>query len=116
MIGIATITSNINGAFIFRESSGSRMREMEARISRDKTLDGGVVIDHRGFSNGDRTFRIRLMRITQDQVESLNTLFQVETLFIVATKDGCFLAAMQWMAIDSLPLEMTILVKEKISS
>ena len=54
---IALFSANYN--VTIDESLETELPHARARIIRQATLDGGVVLVHRGVSQGDRTFRIR---------------------------------------------------------
>ena len=116
MISISTITADVNGAVIFKEMPDSRIADLEARVSRNATLDGGAEVVHSGVSDGDRTFQIRTNTLTETQVNNLKTIFESGNMVVVSSEIGCFYAAISRLKTDKNIIEMTIIVKEKLSS
>ena len=113
MIGLSKVTqaTGTTAAIIFQELPTSRLRNESARVSRYATLDGGCVIDHQGFSDGDRTLDIRA-KWTQEQAVILWELFRDETFLNVATPDGFFYGVIETMNDENGNGRLTILVKE----
>jgi hypothetical protein len=87
------------------------LRNESARVSRYATLDGGCVIDHKGFSDGDRTLDIRA-QWTQAQAEILWEIFREETFINVSTSEGFFYGVIETMNDENGNGRLTILVKE----
>jgi len=111
MIAISSVTQDTAGSVVF---SDKRMdyKENTARISRIKTLDGGVYITNSGVSDGDRTLNVSA-KITEAQAIILWHIFETYTFIYAAISDGVFYAAISGMAIKNGVLEMTILIKSK---
>lgn len=115
MISISTLTQNSSGSVVLHESPESSFEDMSARISRTKTLDGGVTITHSGFSHGDRTFTI-LAEVTEAEADVLKTIHQTETMVWISCKEGFFSGVIDFLETDSGSLNMSILIKEKLST
>ena len=111
MIAISKRTQDTNGTVIINENSGSKIYDGFARVSRSKTLDGGVVIDHQGVIAGDRTINITC-EVSEDDETIIRSLFENETLIGIATKDGFYNAAIESMVGDNGSLKLSILIKE----
>ena len=113
MIGLSKITQATDSAaaVIFQELPQSRLRNEAARVSRSATLDGGCVIDHQGFSDGDRTFDIRA-RWSQELADILWSLFRSATFLNIATREGFFYGVIENMADENGNGRLSILVKE----
>ena len=113
MIGISQTTqaTGTYAAIIFQELPTTRLRNESARVSRYATLDGGCVIDHQGFSDGDRTLDIRA-QWTQAQAAILWEMFREETFLNVATADGFFYGVIESMQDENGQGRLSILVKE----
>jgi len=114
MIAISTITQNTEGALILEVLPSSRFREGRARATRSATLDGGCVIDHQGFSQGDRTFTIRA-NVTENQAGILDQVFQNETLLCLSTAEGVFRGVISTLNLRNGDMRMTFLVKERMN-
>ena len=69
MVSITSRTGTSEGV-IFAELPSSKFKKVEPRITKSRTLDGGVYIDHRGVVEGDRELEIRA-RLDADQAAAL---------------------------------------------
>ena len=114
MISISTITANESGSVIINELQDSRLDDQTARISRVKTLDGGVVITHSGVSVGDRTFNISC-RPSESDLVKLQTIFEDETFVLVAYKSDVYLGVIVDIKQKSATT-LTIYLQEKVSA
>ncbi len=112
MIGISTITADINGSVIIDDTTD--YRDADARISRAKTLDGGVYINNSGVSDGDRTLRVRA-KVTKTQGDTIWYIFNNYTAVHVAIDDGFYKAAISRVSIDNGALDMAIYLEIKES-
>jgi len=114
MIGISTQVFDIDGSIIINEDSESNLGDSSARVSRTKTLDGGVYITHSGFTHGDRTFAIKA-DITESQAKTMLHIYRNYKLVNMSVKEGFFEVAIQSCNINNGELSMTILINKKIS-
>jgi len=110
MISINTTTSDTNGSILI--NTVADIRDNTARISRTKTLDGGVVINNSGFSAGDMTLRIS-ERISESKAAVLWYIFQNYTSILLSTNAGLFLAAIQSLKPNNGKMTMTILIESE---
>jgi len=115
MLSIITIEQSENGAVDIHEDRTSELKAMTARVTRTKTLDGGVAIVHSGFSHGDRTLNIKA-ECSQDQADALEAIFRQETLVYISTRDGFYSGAISYLSTENGELAMTVLLKEKLSA
>lgn len=113
MIGLSKTTQATGSyaAIIFNELPTSRFRSESARVSRSATLDGGCVIDHQGFSDGDRTLDIRALW-TEAQAAVLWYLFRTTTFLNISTREGFFYGVIESMQDENGNGRLSILVKE----
>lgn len=116
MIGISTITANTDGDIVIYETPDSKLLDLQPRISRVATLDGGAVLTHSGFAHGDRTLAIKATDISEADAAKLRSLVENETLLYFSLSDGFFSGMIQRLVIDNGALQMTVLLKEKLSS
>lgn len=112
MISISTITADTAGMVSIDTELDPR--ENTARVSRTKTLDGGVYINNSGFCDGDRTVRVSA-GVTEAQAETLWYIFKNYTSIHLATSDGFYLAVIETLKINNGDMNMTILIKSKES-
>ncbi len=109
MIVISKITSG--DSIMINELPGSRIYEALPRVARQKTLDGGVVIDNQGFVAGDMTLSI-FCELSEVDEASLRSLVESETLIHISTNYGFFTAAIENYTNDNGAVEMSVLLKE----
>ena len=110
MISISTITGNSEGNVILK--SNQDFRNNTARISRTKTLDGGVYINHSGLSEGDRTLKLKC-KLTKAVSEILWSIFQTETFIHCAIQSGLYYAAIDKLDVQYGHINMTVLINNK---
>lgn len=116
MVGISTITANVDGDIVIDAKDDSEIYNLVPRVSRVSTLDGGVVLTHSGFAHGDRTLRINAENMSESDCSKLRTLVENETLMHFSIEDGFFSGMVESMRIDNGKLSMTVLLKEKLSA
>jgi len=88
MISITSKTGSSEGV-IFEELPGSKFKDMVPRVTKTKTLDGGVVYDHRGMVTADREFNIRAV-INEAQTAALQAIIENETYINMSCGEGFF--------------------------
>jgi hypothetical protein len=111
MIIITTTTSNANAPIRIHEGTGTSYGTLYPRVSRSGTLDGGAVIAHLGYSEGDRTIIVAAHDMSVADRETLRDLVKSETLFILSCREGCFLGAIESYRYDQDPVRIVFLVK-----
>jgi len=99
------------GAVVFSEKPESEFRVAQPRVKRTATLDGGAVIDHQGYSVGDRTINVRAS-LAQALADDIWLMVKESTNLILSCGDGAFYGAVQDLRIDRGNLALTFLVKE----
>jgi len=110
MIAISTITQDISGNIELPIAAD--FRKNAARVSRVKTLDGGVYITHSGVSAGDRNINIDTI-VTESQAGTLWYIFNNYTFINVSVQDGFFLAVIDSLEIKNGKLKMSIMIKSQ---
>ncbi|MCP5006925.1 MAG: hypothetical protein GY941_23705 [Planctomycetes bacterium] len=112
MISLSTIEASTNEGIVLEYDDSADYRENTSRITRVKTLDGGVHITHSGVVDGDRT-----LRVDADIIETLSDIlwdFYNDNTFIhVSTQEGFYIAAISEMQITNNRIKMIILIKSK---
>lgn len=99
------------GAIIFRCKPESDVYVSQPRVKRTATLDGGAVIDHQGYSVGDRTIEIKA-QISETEAAAVWALHEDATYLILHTWAGSFYGAISDLRIDRGDMRLTFLVKE----
>lgn len=111
MVSITTLESKAVDGVLFYEKGNSTFRNTPPRVVRTKTLDGGAVIDHRGFCDGDRDFTI-FARLDEATATDLWTIHRNETLVNISCIEGFFTGSISDMQIDNGDLRLVFIVKE----
>ncbi len=114
-IGLSSYAYLAGGGLVLKLLPDSDLRAGERRISRVKTLDGGVVITDSGFAHGDRTLRANVYS-SKTLWEKLWALFQAASLVVISDDDGCFTGGLQNIKDQGDKIALEILLKEKISA
>lgn len=112
MISISTTVANTAGHVILKKHAGSKLKEKSLRVSRTKTLDGGVYINHSGYTDGDRTLSIT-GTVTEAQAIKLNSMAELYTSFLFGLDDGLYLGSILTMTAENGALKMTVYLKQK---
>jgi len=116
MIGFSAPIADTDGALVVNEDKAqTRLSNPAARVSRKKTLDGGVYIDHSGVSDGDRTFVIALPEVTEAQYTIIKRLYRNYTSITIACREGVFKGTIERIRFSGARLDVTILIEEKLS-
>lgn len=110
MISISTTSSYNKGNVVI--PGDFNLKENTARITRTKTLDGGVYIYHAGVSEGDRTLKIDT-KISESIEDKLWYIFNNFTSVLVSIPSGIYLAAIKKIKSEYGLLTMTIYFKNK---
>lgn len=115
IVGIASRTYDAAGAVVLKpDTQGTTLRGGERRLTRTKTLDGGVVITDGGVAAGDKTLELR---ITSDRTlwQTLRALSEDALWVTVSTDEACYLAKIERISESDGQIKMTIMVKEDLS-
>lgn len=116
MIGISSLTFDLKGSIILRGyEKSSTLIDLSRRITRTATLDGGVDIEDRGLSHGDRTLTVSIKNISKESAGTLKYLIENYAEVRVSTNEGCFLAVIKTHRIRSGDLNLKIFVKSKLT-
>ena len=111
MVSISTIEVTTDGEVEFEELPTSIFRATPARVVKAQTLDGDVVIDHRGFVTGDQEFTIKA-KLDETTSDKLWNIYKTQTLVDLSCKEGFFRGVISDMQIDNGELNLTFFVKE----
>ena len=116
MISLTAPSADTSGALVFEEDpAASKLDNLKARVSRSKTLDGGVHIEHSGVSDGDRTFTVVVPDVTESQYTILKRLYRNYTSINIACREGFFKGTIERVRVSGGDATITILVEQKLS-
>jgi hypothetical protein len=113
MIGLSKTTQSTesNASIIIKEKARSKIRDAGARVSRSGTLDGGAVIEHLGFDNGDRQMDIYSQE-SESVCNKLWNMFTGETFINISCVDGFFYGVIDRLAVDNGSVKIKLLIRE----
>ena len=90
--------------------------EVTRRVSRTKTIDGGVTIQDSGSSQGDRTFVLNIDSIDKVTADKATYLTENYSELYLATEEGYFIGVIERFYIKTGGVgSITMLVKSKVN-
>lgn len=114
MIGINALTQ-AGGSITFQENRiETELGNTSARVQRSACLDGTAELKHHGVSDGDRTFQI-MATLSEEDTVALWNIYQLGVQVYLSCSEGFFLGAIETFSLNNGNLNMTFLVKEKLS-
>lgn len=115
MISICSIDHDLTGQVLFKEDIPVRFHNARARINRIGTLDGGVVLNHLGFADGDGNIEIKTSNLTETQENKLIDFFENDPGVICAIFHGVYFGAIGTLEISTKPSRIRIQLQSKMS-
>jgi len=117
VISFSTVEYNPVGRLELEpDLSGSDYRSAGRRLSRSRTLDGGVVLDDAGFSDGDRIMEFQFKGVSAADHETLQAMAEDYPLVKVGTEDGLFQGGLEQVRLYNGILYVRFLVSAKLSA
>ncbi len=115
MISITTTSVRSNSLVILRGYRlASKIRDAAARINKTPTLDGGVVVIHNGFVEGDRLLDIQL-RASETIADNLWELFTSQTFVNIAIPDGVYSGVIARLRVDRGDIKARIELQSELT-
>lgn len=116
MITFSSKNFDLIGSVTVREDvEDNGLLDSSRRVSRTATLDGGVVIDDAGYTDGDRTFNVTVRDIAQDDLDKLRWIQSVHADHRAATRDGFFSGVIEDISFKNGDATIVFLVLDKLS-
>ncbi|MCU7836535.1 MAG: hypothetical protein KZQ83_14960 [gamma proteobacterium symbiont of Taylorina sp.] len=118
MIGISSRLFDLNGSFIFNLQDydvGDDLDEGSRRVTRAKTLNGGVYINDNGYVAGDKTISILLLNPKKDLVNRLKALLQNHGEVTISMNDEVLLCVPESYLLSGGNFRIIFLAKELLS-
>jgi len=112
MISLSSVSANVEGNVIVKESTATQIYTNTARVKVVPTLDGGSVSIHSGVSDTDRPVVIK-GDITKSQETKLWSMFQNEPYILMAHRTDLFLISMKSLTTDNGKLNLSIIITNK---
>ena len=115
MIGLSTITFDLNGSILLDAEPNTTMQVYERRNSKNATLDGLSTISDMGFTASDNVFQVKCLDVTAEKIQQLIYLVKNYALLQYANADGVFVGALNTVRPQINPVEFIFQVKEQIA-
>ena len=116
MIVISSPTFDLDGSVAINPIPGADIGETRRRVSRAATLDGGVAISDKGFSEGDRTLIYAWKSVSKDHNALVERIVRLYPRVYVSTEFGVYEAAPQVFEPSPSECTLTLLAIEKVSA
>ena len=113
-IVLSTITFDLAGVVPLDVQADQFYGETRRRMNRIATLDGGAVFNDFGFSEADRTLRLRWSS-TRALDAAVERLVQLYARVHVASPGGFYVAGIEVYAPGTTESSLTLLVAEKLA-
>lgn len=107
MISLSMISADTNGFLVFDEDKAD-IYDLDTRVSRQATLDGGCVIVNSGLWDSDRTLDITA-NFSEVQRETIEYIQRNAVYVHFSCVEGFFLGAIS----KSTRTKLTVLIKSK---
>jgi len=114
MINITATTFDVEGYIDFEPLPSQQSDTFQRRVSRVSTLDGGVAVSDRGYSDGDRTLVYAYRPISKGHDARAQRLIKLHPTVTVSTPDGVFKAVPQNFEQGPAENVFTLLVIERL--
>jgi hypothetical protein len=115
MISICASTFDLSGHIQFTPVGSSSDGEYVRRVSRAATLDTGVSISDRGYSEGDKTLTYSFKPVSKEHDARAKRLVRLHPTVTVSNGDGVFEAVPQSFLPTTEENTFTLLVIRKLS-
>lgn len=115
MITIAAELFDLAGVLEFMPLADGEDRTFSRRISRTATLDQGVAISDRGYSDGDVTYVYRYKPVSKAHDETARRLLRTHPTVVLCNRDGVFRAAIETFQPGADQNEITLLVSARLN-
>jgi hypothetical protein len=92
-IGLSARIFDPEGAMLLPWSGDSETGSLSRRLTRARTLDGGVSVTNRGFTDADRTLTLSLAGQPEATVERVRRMLRLHGTITVTHRDGAYTGA-----------------------
>jgi hypothetical protein len=107
---------DLEGFVPLRVQANSQQFDKVRRVTRTATLDGGAFITDFGYTDSDRTFTFQINKLDRVGIAAVERLMRTYAEIGVATFDGFYVGAMSGTQVRNGVLQVTVLVKERLSN
>ena len=115
MIVISAPIYDPNGVVRIQDAPNSDLDSVRRRVSRAKTLDGGVVVNDGGFAHGDRDLRVTWRPKSSAEYDAVQRLVRLYPQLIVSTREGVFRCSPATLETRSGEATLSLLVIDRVT-
>ena len=113
MIGLSSLIFDTRGAlYLYREqidkSTVGGLYDRSRRITKYKTLDGGVSVVDNGYAVGDRSLAVNIVAATPEQVATATRLVEIYSTLLLTTPDGAYRVTPDTIQADGSSLKINL--------
>lgn len=113
MIGLSSRVFDPDGAiYLYREqidrSTIGALYDRSRRVTKYKTLDGGVSVVDGGYAVGDRSMVLAIARATPEQAATIVALAESYAQLVLTTPDGAFIVSPEMVRADGTSIKITL--------
>ena len=116
LVTLSTTTFDLDGAIEIDALETSDLGETRRRMNRIATLDGGVVFNDFGATDGDRTIRLQWTPQDAATEAAIARLVRLYSRLRLSCKDGLYLVAPESYKAAAATSVMTLLVVENLTA
>lgn len=116
LVTLSTTTFDLDGAIEIDALETSDLGETRRRMNRIATLDGGVVFNDFGATDGDRTIRLQWTPQDAATEAAIARLVRLYQRLRVSCSEGVFLAAPEAYKSSQNVSTLSLLVAQKLSA
>jgi len=116
LIHLAATTFDLDGAWLDHGQPGARRHRRRRRMNRIATLDGGVVTNDFGATDGDRTIRLQWAPMAPADEALAARLVRLYSRLRLSCRDGLYLVAPESYKASPNQSVMTLLVVENLTA
>ena len=114
MISISAPIYDPLGVVRIQDAPASDIDAVRRRVNRQRTLDGGVVVNDGGFAHGDRDLRVTWRPKSSAEYAAVQRLVRLYPQLIVSTREGVFRCAPSTLESRSGEATLSLLVIAKM--
>jgi len=115
MIAILSPVVDLNGAYIFNETSNSKLVDRSRRASRKQTLDGGASFVNLGYTDVDRDLFVEVPYDDDGFAVVTRLMGQNSGRAVISFFDGVFETILQNITQNEDTFTFTALITAKLS-
>lgn len=113
-ISLSAQSFDPKGLISLQYDNNSEIKNLERRVSRTATLDGGCSIDDFGFSWSDVSFNLKFSSIKEEEESALSYFVKTYGLINIVTKEGAFEALIEGYSFAEGNAELRLLIVRSI--